>query len=428
MDSLKKLEEINSVNEGIFGNIFGKKQDDKVVADAKNGIGYFLNGNYIKTILGDFPYDKDLWNERAPALNWLLTSQYEADKIVVEDKNEVHFLGRWYDGEFKGKVFSWGAGAEFNGGEFRGQAYKANNSTYKAGAENYYTGTFADYSNGILGTKLYENEISDTENFIELIRVPDNWIVTLRGDRNKILTFKIVKKIDDKNTDFIFELIPSTDRVGIPWENIRANYKNHGIITKGNSFELFGGENVIQNIKSITITSKAKDFKMASKTVINFSLDKRLKGFLQTKNKMPVSFDLISSKPEQKIYVEEFINDLKSGDFYDKLKTLEKYIRLGAVDGYLKYIYMAPIFENETGQIKNKQLEIEINELMKYFNNFMYFIVEKAGKIGIKNAIIKSMKRELGIANKVGSKSQSPQQAKNIQKNQQVLNALKGGL
>jgi len=43
----------------------------------------------------------------------------------------------------------------------------------------------------------------------------------------------------EKNTDFIFELIPSTDRVGIPWENIRANYKNHGIITKGNSFELF---------------------------------------------------------------------------------------------------------------------------------------------------------------------------------------------
>ena len=428
MDSLKKLEEINSVNEGIFSNIFGKKQNDKVVADSKNGIGYFLNGNYIKTILGDFPYDKDLWNERAPALNWLLRGKYEADKIVVENKTEVYFLGKWYEGDFKGKVFSWGAGAEFNGGEFRGQAYKANNSTYKAGAENYYTGTFADYINGILGTNLYTSEINDTENFIELIRVPDNWVITLKGDRNKSLTFRIIKKIDDKNTDFIFELIPSTDKVKILWENIRVNYRNNGIIAKGNAFELFGGENIIQDVKSIIVASKAKEFKMASKSTIDFSLDKRLKGFLQTKNKMPVSFDLISSKPEQKTYIQGFINDLKNGDFYDNLKLLEKYINLGAIDGYLKYIFMAPIFDNEVGQIKNKQLESEINELLKYFNDFMYFIVEKAGKIGVKNAIIKSMKKELGIINKVASKSKTPQQSKNTQKNQQIINTLKGSL
>ena len=89
---------------------------------------------------------------------------------------------------------------------------------------------------------------------------------------------------------------------------------------------------------------------------------------------------------------------------------------------------MAPIFDNEVGQIKNKQLESEINELLKYFNDFMYFIVEKAGKIGVKNAIIKSMKKELGIINKVASKSKTPQQSKNTQKNQQIINTLKGSL
>jgi len=426
MDSLEKLNEQKKINEGIFNNIFKKKQQqNKILIEVENG--YLLNGNFIGAMYGDGytnPYDEDVWLN--PEYKWMLLGNYKAYKISIENKN-INFQGIWNDGEFKGKEFLSGNNVFFVGGQFNGKTYAADNLTYKTSPENFINGTFEDYENGILGTKIYENEILNSEENIELIRVPDNWFVTIKGDRNKILIFKIIKKLNNKDSNFVFKLIPSMDNVSILWETIRNSYEKIGVLKNGAYFDLF--ENyVIKNIKSISVTKTIDDFKISSKNVISFALDKNLKNFVTIK-KIPISFEVESNSVESKEFVEKFISDLKTGVFYQKLILLKKYIDNGLISGYLSFIHLSSIFDGKIGQTtKNQKLDNEINNLMQYFDNFMNFLVEETVKIGIKNIITKSLKNFLIPQKNIIQNIPSKETSGDKEKKEKMFSTLKNSL
>ena len=285
MDSLKKLEEINQTNEGIFNKIFGRfsKSNQQSAAPQQNtksqkkqpppqgknvmnfnmSVGYKLNGNYIQNLHGSYPnaHLQETWEQ--PEFDWLIGSKFNANAIYL-DEYGLHFSGKWYGGIFEGYDFLDGSGSNFIGGAFNGDIYSAPNSTFNVKPQNFIRGKYMDYQNGILGTMPYSRDIEDTSEYIELIRVPINWYVTIGDKKGKNITFKMIKKIDDVNTNFIFKIMPNIKKP-IGWSTIRKNYESLGFIEKGGNFNLLGKEFAIKNISSIIVSSKPRK---TSKSVI----------------------------------------------------------------------------------------------------------------------------------------------------------------
>lgn len=402
MDQLKKLKEINTINEGLFDSIFGKKSDGTTVLKKARGAGYFLNSNYIYRFKSDgsiFPYSQETW--QIPKFSWILNTKFEANTIRFENEL-LYFEGKWLNGDFKGYGF-YGSNSSFEGGRFLGQIYNAPNNLFKVQPDQYYSGIYKDDKSGVLGSQYLTKPINNTEQIIELISIPNNWYVIL-DDGNKKVIFKVVKKLDNVNTDFKFELAPSSNIVTIEWETIRANYLNHGFIAKEKSFSLFGEEFGIQNIKSIIVTPENPGYKVSSKTAINFANDNKLKRFLTYQGE-PITFEVDSSSVDGKEFVKNFIQDIVSGTFYKNLELFRKYIETGEIKGYsdAEFINLAPIFNNERNGIVSNR---DVHQLMKYFDDVMKYIVEDSKYV--KKLLIKSLKKHLGL-DKLSTKEEKPE-------------------
>ena len=411
MDSIEKLYNQIELNEGIFDKLLGKNkqsQETNYLQKAK-GAGYYLNGNYVYSMYGDGrinPLFQNVW--KLPKYKWLLDSKFKASVISLSEDG-VSFMGKWYEGEFLGYRFSSGNDVLFLGGTFNGKIYDAANHTFKVEPQNYINGLFLDYKNGILGRELYKNNIQNTNSFIEIIRIPDNWVVTIKGDDNKKLSFKVLKKIDDKNTNFVFEIITTNEKKMVNWESIRNNYEKFGYIQKGGNFGLFGKNLFIKNIKSIVLEQTVvsgngiSNSMVGNAGVINFSLDKRLKSFVLAKNNKPFTFQVDTKNAIANNFIEIFQRDLEDGNFYRLLNKFKLQIEYGFVNGFVsaKYIHLASLFNNDKGTILEKDIQPEVADILAYFNNFMEFVVEGSSNNGIKKQIISSMKKFLNLTNGV---------------------------
>jgi len=405
MDALKSLEEISLKNEAIFSKFFKKPP-------ASNSYYSLTNNNGHINPIDDMGSDGSIQYNVEGGLKlfpWLFNATFSAEFIYFKNK-KVWFRGRWENGIFEGERFM--EGSQFVSGKFKGGIYEAENDGYEAAPDSFLSGTWENYEHGILGRELYTKPIINTEESVELVSVPTGWFVTLIGEQNAKVTFKIIKKIDDKNTDFIFQIYPNLHSLQIAWETIRANYLNNGYIIKGKSFELLGNQYKINKVNSIVVSNEQPEERISAKNIIDFSVDSNLKNFLSYK-KIPISIEVDSSSQIGKDFVEQFKKDLPRGVFSDVLKQMQNYVAAGIITGFVDkdFVGLAPVFNNTIGDKgKNEKIikDEKIMDLMLYLNNFMLYIAKESKDIDkselmtesvlkINNVIIKKIKQILKI-------------------------------
>lgn len=401
MDSIKKLEEINKVTEGLF-----KSASGYLTRNRKGG--YFLNNNPVDGMFGDGLFSPVTWSN--PGLAWLINSKFDADFITLVAGNRVKMNGIWNEGTFEGESFAGtfnngtfrgktfsgtfkngifegnsfeGTQSVFENGEFRGNIYNAGNvGFFRATPDKYFKGLWINHQNGILGIDLIKEPIENTVENIELAAVPDGWFVTLIGDKGKKLIFKVIKKIDDKSTDFVFEIYPSLAKLKVLWETIRVDYINNGHINKGRQFGLLGQQYLITNITSIVVSNEQPNVIVNAQNTIDFSKDKRLnKFFLYGKN--PLKFQVSTNSPDAVEKIQGIQKFIDSGGFYNGLNRLKFLIQNKSIDGYNneKWEFLKPVFNNVIG-IK-PATDKKVLEFMKYLN-YIISIVTLNSKLLLK--------------------------------------------
>lgn len=431
MDSLKKLEELNKINEGLFDKIFKKnkqqpEQEPVNVLTKDSGVGFRLNGNYIEKLYGTDPYalSQNTWN--LPEYKWLYGCEFEADAMHTS-REGLYFSGKWESGEFKGYEFMDTEDAMFLGGKFNGEIYGASYDSFKINPWDYLGGTFEDAENGVLGKKPYSREIKNTDGFIEIIRIPLNWYVTIKGDKGKAITFKVVRKLvkngEDGITTIDFQVLPGNNIVRVNWLNIIKDYNNFGFIRKGANFNVLGTNLTLSKVNYIVLSDKMENIQVSQKTEINFSKDKKLKPFIKN---IPKPFNVIIKDGITKLNIDTFVTDINNGSFYKKLYLLKEFIKNGHVDGYIStsYIHLSPIF-GKKGTLNPEEVEKNVIDIMHYFDNFMKFVAFEIKNEKIKNAIIKSMKEFLEIENTSQQITKNvTQNPKNQAAGKQIINAL----
>jgi len=393
MDSIKKIEEISSKNNEIFEKIF---LNEAILTRTRDRVyTYAINGNYLYRMGGEGAYLEATFNR--PEFAWLLNAKFKADYIFIKG-DQLTFTGDWYSGSFEG--YSFATGSNFIGGEFKGERYEAGNKSFKAPPEKYFKGIWENPQDGILGVEMYKEPIENTADGIELAAVPTGWFVTVLGEGGEKLTFRVIKKLDDKDTNFVFQIYPNLQKLQVLWETIRTNYLNNGHIVKGMPFNLLGATYQIGQVDSIFVTNEQPGERVSAKDTVDFSLDPKLKGFLSYKNTaIPIEID--SSSQEGKDFVEQFKKDLPRGVFSDLLKNLAGYISSGIVRGFSddEFVGLAPIFNNIRGI---KVTDNKARELMSYLNKFMLYIAGEAADVDTNNLITESvLKIKTLITNKI---------------------------
>lgn len=388
MDSVKKLEEINATNDGLFeglGDIWGnvKNKVQTVLSNAgsrgyltknSNG-GYFLNGNPVGNMGGDGvenPFEQATWN--LPEFEWLMNSKFQATYIRVVEVNkqpQIQFQGNWIEGEFKGANFG-GTNSTFGEkGKFNGGVCDSPNANFKAPPENFINGRYTDNKNGILGRGIHTTVLNNVQS-IELIEVAVGWNVLLQGDKGKKVYFKVVKKLDANSTDFILEYHSappeSNKQIIIKWETIRANYANNGFIKVGASFNLMGSPCELIKVTSISVTNEEPNVpvNLKAKNIIDFSTDKKLK--------IPFKFQVSVNSAEAVKKVQEVQSLVTSGNFYQGLNKLRYYIANGEIDGYndVKWVFLKPVFNNVEGE--NTLVSDEVKNFMQQLNDIIEIV------------------------------------------------------
>jgi hypothetical protein len=405
MDSLKKLEEISSQNKEIFDKIFKKKSlNEAIIQRIKDKPGYLVNGNYVYRMGSDgtiAPFVENTWT--LPEYSWVVNARFEADYIYFFNR-QVQFRGKWYDGSFEGYEFL--GGSYFYDGEFKGQIYNSSNKFFQAQPDQFFSGLWMNHQEGILGVELYTSPIENASS-IEFAAIPTGWFISVVGDRGEKLSFSVIKKIDDKDTDFIFQVYPNLEKLKVEWETIRADYIRQGNIAVGSTFNLLGTKHTINRVTSISVTNEVPGVRISAKNTIDFSIDPSLKGFLSYKN-IAIPVEINSSSQEGKDFVEQFKKDLPRGVFSDVLKKIQSYIAAGVINGFYsdEFIGLAPLFNNIRGT--KSKLVPDAQKAMDYLNKFMLYVAGEAkdvdtatfvqeSVIKLKDAITKKIKQALKV-------------------------------
>ena len=242
---------------------------------------------------------------------------------------------------------------------------------------------------------------------IELIRIKKNWNISLIGEKNKKLFFKILKKIDGNSADFILQPLNviGEEQLLIPWEQIRSSYEEDGFIRIGQQFGLMGDKYFLNNVKRISIVTKDPEALEQARNVLDFSLDKRLKNLFFYKGNS-LKFEIFSDSIQGIENIKKLQEYVSSGNFHNDLEKLRFYIKSGEVNGYSdeKWIFLKPVFN---GVIGKKIVDEEISGIMERLNNIIKTVTfnTKIIKESKTNSIfVDIIKKALGVGNEDFSK------------------------
>lgn len=408
MDSLKKLEELNLKNEGLFKNIFGSKAPAIKMLAKNNKGNYFLNGNFVYDFGTDGtenPYLEDTWQKEG--LNWILESdvEFKASYISIR-KRRIDFQGTWISGRFLGQNF-WGERSVFEqDGIFEGEVYGAPNESFKADSDHFISGKWKDYQNGILGKSNYKKPLENV-NDVALISVPIDWVISIIGEDGQKVDIKVLKKIDDIDTDFKFETLQDGKEHVIEWETIRRYYKYYGFIIVGTSFGLLGPEYGISNVKSISVLNESPNVKVQNRKVIDFSKDANLTSFL------PGKVEIVLNSKDDVQRVREIQKNIDTGNLGNNIARLKDLIQKGEVDGYLNdsFYYLKPVFNNIIGSKGAQNPRVmqtmnDLNDILELISFNSQIITEDSE---VYNSLVQNLKNALDIDNFI-RQEEEPQQ------------------
>jgi len=374
----KKTQSIPNVDEPIKVDFIQKKDGS-----------YELNGNKILklNIVGVLNYKKFLSDNKDNAnLSWLFKSKFYAQELEIDKNGRVlDFIGEWLSGDFKGLNFYLMPGTEidwdkiaFKGGSFIGGKFGLNYNYWKITPLNFVDGTITKKTNGgILGLKNIGNEI--VEDYVHLIQVPvGKYIFIKLQGSSKIYPIEVIKRLDDKNSDFIFKNHLDNKQSIVKWSTIRENYNKLFIKNGRKSFIIPGVISLSGLIEYIEITDDINKLGKIQKDSIKKSV------YNLNLKKIPSIFgDLTSSissdnvdpsvLPRLNSIISDinndggkvFLNHLKN--IFDEISLTRHKINRKDVSG-IKYI------NSVMGSILNEQLDSDVIESLKYINNFVLYI------------------------------------------------------
>jgi len=398
-DPIKKLNEIDIQNEALFGGVFKKSKNEYFMKGEPGGFSYIkgpTQWNPVRLFSNNALWDienNEVWENEH--LKWLIEGTYEAQGIWLTKKG-VEFAGIWYNGDFKGrKFFDYSESSSFLGGRFMGEKYNANNLGYKAPAQNFITGTYYDNKTGILGRNDIEEGVYDE---VDLVSVPLNYYLVITNEENKKIGFKLLKRLDEVDSTFIFKIIPFEKNVLVAWENIRLLYENNkGIIKKGEPFNLKGIIN-IDIVKNINVL-REYDYIPILKEKIDFSVDPKL----NFDREFDLSFNTIA---ERDVFL-KLKKDLLNGIFSSKLIKAKRLIELGDLTGYNGFSNLRNLFNNVEGDNFTEEAEQLLDYINKIYIDLIFNITGKGLRAKM-SQILKWLKNFLNIDKYIYSKEEEP--------------------
>jgi len=396
MDSLKKIEEISLKNEALFNKVFKHNAPVANLLTQNSQGNYFLNGNFVYSFGTDGtanPYIQETWQE--DDLKWILEPdvKFEASYIYFRNR-KLGFQGKWLSGAFKGETFD-GTRSTFEGGTFEGGTYGAPNASFKISPENFKGGKFIDSEKGLLGTSNYTTP-QENANAISLISIPVGWSVKLTGDGGKEVSFKVIKKMDEENSNFQFQTLNDLKSYSVPWQIIVSDFQTYGFIKKNSSFILLGAQYSLGSVENISLTQEDLAVKVQNKEVLDFSQDVSLAPFF------PGKIEINLSSQEDIDRAKNIQTKIKNGGLANGLNTLKDLIQKKVVDGYMndEWYYLKPLFNDVKGkQIKNpKVVEIMqgLNDVLELIS-FNSQIIKEAKASSAYSTFVSSLKKSLNV-------------------------------
>jgi len=377
MNYQEEFNKQKSITEGIFNELFGfgKKEPQNGVFFEKDGVYYFGGGRSTAERIN-----------QPSTLGFLQNFNWEGSKLkfVVSPETQFHaklmnfdlekeiitfFKGEWLSGGFRGTEFF----GVFQGDYFIGR-FTSSNTTYKSDPTTFIEGTFYDSQNGILGL---QNTLSFAQTQpVELISIPVGHMLTIKTKNGTECMIRVLKRLDANNSQFIYEVVKkpigydqTITKEVVEWPKIRE-YWSTGIYKISLSskniaglFEIPSGDQIteiyISESKETPTTSSnlqkdtfqpGKKYQFDLKSIPYLDI-KQLRGnkgqFLgnSSNSLINLSFD---SEAEFSEY-EKILNSIKSGQFAQDIKNINRAIRYGEVDGYGPYVYLKKVFNDIKG-------------------------------------------------------------------------------
>lgn len=401
MDSIKKTEETGLKIESLFKRVFGHNAPKVKVLKKNNKGNYYINDNFVYAFGTDGtnnPYTNDTWLE--PHTIWItrMDVKFNASYISFVN-NKVNFQGNWESGRFKGNRFSGSKSVFGEHGIFEGNSYEAPNENFKANPVNFISGAWLDYKNGILGKLHYAKPVEALQ-YVEVIAVPIGWVIKIVGnDGAKELNIKVLKKIDDKSTDFIFQVVDDGKKYEVDWSDIRIDYRNMGFIKQGAELSLIDGYG-INRIDKISLIKSDEDVRVQSKTVIDFTADPKLASIF------PKNVEVVLNANEDITKANNIQTKIKNGTLAYEIAIVTDLIQKGIIDGYIddSWYYLKPVFNNMKGSEekiqsvkKNQKIVSALSNLnsMLELLSFNSKVLKEA--VSAYNTIVKNLQKTLKV-------------------------------
>ncbi len=378
MNYEESFEKQQKSSEEIFSELFGlfdKKEERNPLFFEKDGVYYFANGKSSAQAIswpGNTRY-LEIFDWKNSKLKFVMDPETEFHAKLMnfdlEKQIILFFDGEWISGGFYGEKFV----GVFSGDYFKGR-FVGRNLDYKSHPTTFIDGTIYNPSEGILGLP---NTLTTTNGQFEFVSVPVGHSIQFRTKNGINNSIKVLKRIDGNNSQFQYEVYNGFTKQKsmqtIEWPTIRNGW-NTGV------YQIYMGSKNIANLIEIPqgdaiiemyISKSQADFKSGapeefdSKKKYQFDLKsipgldiKQLRGekgrLIGNANTL-VNLNF-ASEEEFREY-EKILQSIKSGQFAQDLKNINRAIRYGEVDGYGPYIYLKKIFNNIQGKNATKLAE-----------------------------------------------------------------------
>jgi len=412
---------INEIDflKNIFRNKVEKKDDNELNSNLKieklSVDKYKINKNLINKLniedTGYSAYENFLNQiDNIPTLSWLLKGKFYAQYISINPKTQTvtSFIGEWYEGEFKGELYTLYSTiinvipnqTGFEGGLFRGKKFNMSYQYWKTSPKNFISGIISNSEEGLLGLPNITST-EDASNKFHLIQVPVGYYINIKteGDAHTY-SIRVDKRLDKNNTDFIFTNINNNNKKIIPWSSIRQNF---------DKLYLFNGKKSLVIGELLKLKGPITSIKIESTFTADDLAKQQLSGMKKAKSdgislnfsKIPDSkfsqLGSIKSKPnssEAINYISSLRNDFENGgkQFLSNLTDIRTdLIHVGIqstqIPDELRFVtkLISDINHNEMNEIRGKkptytsmdekELPVDLINSMKYLENFYtYFI------------------------------------------------------
>jgi hypothetical protein len=258
---------IRKVVREIVNNVLN---ESSVVFNKATGF-YSINGNVVERleVLGENLNKENFLdnNKDNKAFSWLFNASFYAQEIVIDARgmSVSKFVGEWYDGIFKGEYFTNHlSGGQidsnrlgFNGGTFNGQVFDLNYTYWRVAPTNFIGGTVENSGDGLLGLPDLESGIIKGKNHIMQAPVGKYILFKIQGD-DEVYPIKVIKRLDDRNSDFKYLDVITNKSVVIPWEIMRSSFNSLFIGRSKNGFIMPGLINLSGVIERVEISDDIK--------------------------------------------------------------------------------------------------------------------------------------------------------------------------